>query len=67
MSLNSFDLEIHAKVLVTSWGYKLNIFCICSAFDVTVSLYENVKKKKNPQSAEESTEKDKVWNWYLMP
>lgn len=66
MSLNSFDVEIHAKVLVTSCGYTFNIFYICSAFDVTVSLYENVKKK-NPQSAEESTEKDKVWNWYFMP
>lgn len=36
---NSLDVEIHANVLVTSWGYKFNIFYICSAFDVTVIKY----------------------------
>lgn len=61
MSSNSLDVEIHANVLVTSWGYKL--FYICSAFDVTVIKYIWICKKKTPKiphSAEESTAKDKL-------
>lgn len=63
MSSNSLDVEIHANVLVTSWGYKFNIFYICSAFDVTVIKYIWICKKKPPKiphNAEESTAKDKL-------